>query len=68
MQDVLELAFSIVYDMEEYCLNFVAPTRYEVSSMGPLQPVVPARGQQGRKGSARVWPWDGSHRRGEVAS
>lgn len=31
-QDVLELAFSIVYDMEEYCLNFVAPTRYEVSS------------------------------------
>ncbi|XP_057268906.1 engulfment and cell motility protein 3 isoform X2 [Pezoporus wallicus] len=28
-KDVLELAFSIVYDMEEYCLNFVAPTRYE---------------------------------------
>lgn len=34
-QDVLELAFSIVYDVEEYCLNFVAPTRYEVSSKGP---------------------------------
>ncbi|XP_075366455.1 engulfment and cell motility protein 3 isoform X3 [Mycteria americana] len=28
-KDVLELAFSIVYDMEEYCLNFIAPTRYE---------------------------------------
>uniref|UniRef100_A0A8C2TKW4 Engulfment and cell motility 3 n=1 Tax=Coturnix japonica TaxID=93934 RepID=A0A8C2TKW4_COTJA len=28
-KDVLELAFSIVYDVEEYCLNFVAPTRYE---------------------------------------
>uniref|UniRef100_A0A803YAT0 Engulfment and cell motility 3 n=1 Tax=Meleagris gallopavo TaxID=9103 RepID=A0A803YAT0_MELGA len=33
-KDVLELAFSIVYDVEEYCLNFVAPTRYEVSSRG----------------------------------
>lgn len=31
LQDVLELAFSLVYDVEEYCLNFVAPTRYEVS-------------------------------------
>ncbi|KAK2530013.1 Elmo3 [Columba guinea] len=29
LQDVLELAFSLVYDVEEYCLNFVAPTRYE---------------------------------------
>ncbi|XP_071670361.1 engulfment and cell motility protein 3 isoform X1 [Patagioenas fasciata] len=28
-KDVLELAFSLVYDVEEYCLNFVAPTRYE---------------------------------------
>ncbi|XP_053934979.1 engulfment and cell motility protein 3 isoform X2 [Cuculus canorus] len=28
-KDVLELAFSVVYDVEEYCLNFVAPTRYE---------------------------------------
>uniref|UniRef100_A0A8B9I2R9 Engulfment and cell motility 3 n=1 Tax=Anser brachyrhynchus TaxID=132585 RepID=A0A8B9I2R9_9AVES len=28
-KDVLELAFSIVYDVEEYRLNFVAPTRYE---------------------------------------
>ncbi|XP_032606394.3 engulfment and cell motility protein 3 isoform X2 [Taeniopygia guttata] len=28
-KDVLELAFSIVHDVEEYCLNFVAPTRYE---------------------------------------
>ncbi|XP_027637575.2 engulfment and cell motility protein 3 isoform X2 [Falco cherrug] len=28
-KDVLELAFSIVYDVEEYCLSFVAPTRYE---------------------------------------
>ncbi|NWY07485.1 ELMO3 protein, partial [Nothoprocta ornata] len=28
-KDVLELAFSIVYDVEEYCLNFIAPTRYE---------------------------------------
>lgn len=34
LQDVLELAFSIVHDVEEYCLNFVAPTRYEVSSRG----------------------------------
>ncbi|XP_035192482.1 engulfment and cell motility protein 3 isoform X2 [Oxyura jamaicensis] len=33
-KDVLELAFSIVYDVEEYCLNFIAPTRYEVSSRG----------------------------------
>lgn len=33
-QDVLELAFSVVYDVEEYCLNFVAPTRYEVSPKG----------------------------------
>lgn len=31
LQDVLDLAFSIVYDVEEYYLNFVAPTRYEVS-------------------------------------
>ncbi|KAM9289285.1 engulfment and cell motility protein 3 isoform 1-T1 [Morus bassanus] len=30
-KDILELAFSIVYDMEEYCLNFIAPSRYEVS-------------------------------------
>ncbi|OWK61741.1 Engulfment and cell motility protein 3 [Lonchura striata] len=29
LQDVLELAFSIVHDVEEYCLNFIAPTRYE---------------------------------------
>uniref|UniRef100_A0A8C3MRZ4 Uncharacterized protein n=1 Tax=Geospiza parvula TaxID=87175 RepID=A0A8C3MRZ4_GEOPR len=28
-KDVLELAFSIVHDVEEYCLNFIAPTRYE---------------------------------------
>ncbi|XP_014457523.1 engulfment and cell motility protein 3 isoform X1 [Alligator mississippiensis] len=28
-KDVLDLAFSIVYDVEEYYLNFVAPTRYE---------------------------------------
>ncbi|NXX49027.1 ELMO3 protein, partial [Tricholaema leucomelas] len=28
-KDVLELAFSIVYDVEEYCLHFIAPTRYE---------------------------------------
>ncbi|XP_029464614.1 engulfment and cell motility protein 3 isoform X3 [Rhinatrema bivittatum] len=28
-KDVLELAFTITYDMEEYCLNFIAPTRYE---------------------------------------
>lgn len=36
LQDVLELAFSIVHDVEEYCLNFIAPTRYEVSSRGLL--------------------------------
>uniref|UniRef100_A0A8C5X4W7 Engulfment and cell motility 3 n=1 Tax=Malurus cyaneus samueli TaxID=2593467 RepID=A0A8C5X4W7_9PASS len=35
-KDVLELAFSIVHDVEEYCLNFIAPNRYEVSSKGPL--------------------------------
>ncbi|XP_064016742.1 engulfment and cell motility protein 3 isoform X4 [Pogoniulus pusillus] len=28
-KDVLELTFSIVYDVEEYCLHFIAPTRYE---------------------------------------
>ncbi|NXA73325.1 ELMO3 protein, partial [Thryothorus ludovicianus] len=28
-KDVLELAFSIVHDVEEYCLNFIAPNRYE---------------------------------------
>ncbi|NXN10749.1 ELMO3 protein, partial [Indicator maculatus] len=28
-KDVLELAFSIVYDVEEYCLHFIAPNRYE---------------------------------------
>nr|XP_033796655.1 engulfment and cell motility protein 3 isoform X1 [Geotrypetes seraphini]XP_033796656.1 engulfment and cell motility protein 3 isoform X1 [Geotrypetes seraphini] len=28
-KDVLELAFTITYDLEEYCLNFIAPTRYE---------------------------------------
>ncbi|NXP74290.1 ELMO3 protein, partial [Ramphastos sulfuratus] len=28
-KDVLELAFSIVYDVEEYCLHFIAPSRYE---------------------------------------
>ncbi|XP_051485309.1 engulfment and cell motility protein 3 isoform X2 [Apus apus] len=28
-KDVLELAFSVVYDVEEYSLNFIAPTRYE---------------------------------------
>ncbi|XP_023790370.1 engulfment and cell motility protein 3 isoform X1 [Cyanistes caeruleus] len=28
-KDVLELAFSIVHDVEECCLNFIAPTRYE---------------------------------------
>lgn len=48
LQDVLELAFSIVHDVEEYCLNFIAPTRYEVSSGGLLGwctvPKVPLRG------------------------
>nr|XP_048726580.1 engulfment and cell motility protein 3 isoform X3 [Caretta caretta] len=28
-KDVLDLAFSISYDVEEYYLNFIAPTRYE---------------------------------------
>ncbi|NXN27061.1 ELMO3 protein, partial [Nycticryphes semicollaris] len=28
-KDVLELAFSIVYDTEQYQLNFIAPNRYE---------------------------------------
>ncbi|NXJ65296.1 ELMO3 protein, partial [Rostratula benghalensis] len=28
-KDVLELTFSIVYDMEQYSLSFIAPTRYE---------------------------------------
>ncbi|XP_074864988.1 engulfment and cell motility protein 3 isoform X2 [Carettochelys insculpta] len=28
-KDVLDLAFSISYDAEEYCLNFIAPTRHE---------------------------------------
>lgn len=48
LQDVLELAFSIVHDMEEYCLNFIAPTRYEVSSKGLLgrHRDVLARGQE----------------------
>ncbi|KFZ64763.1 Engulfment and cell motility protein 3, partial [Antrostomus carolinensis] len=46
-KDVLELAFSIVYDVEEYCLNFIAPTRYEVSSKGTLQLDVLAQGTGG---------------------
>lgn len=28
-KDVLEMAFSICYDVEDYYLNFIAPTRYE---------------------------------------
>ncbi|XP_069509971.1 engulfment and cell motility protein 3 isoform X1 [Ambystoma mexicanum] len=28
-KEVLELAFSVCYDVEEYYLNFIAPTRYE---------------------------------------
>lgn len=32
-QEVLELAFSVLYDPDE-TLNFVAPNKYEVSSAG----------------------------------
>lgn len=34
-QEVLELAFSILYDPDE-TLNFIAPNKYEVSSGVPL--------------------------------
>ena len=74
-QDVLELAFSIVYDVEEYCLNFIAPTRYEVRSKGPLGRHTAARrpcqGTAGGEGShvcppAHLpgLPWGGTHGQG----
>lgn len=31
LQEVLDLAFSIMYDVEEYSLNFIAPSRTDVS-------------------------------------
>lgn len=31
LQEVLDLAFSITYDVEEYSLNFIAPSRSDVS-------------------------------------
>lgn len=31
LQEVLDLAFSIIYDVEEYSLNFIAPSRTDVS-------------------------------------
>lgn len=31
VQEVLDLAFSITYDVEEYSLNFIAPSRTDVS-------------------------------------
>lgn len=31
LQEVLDLAFSITYDVEEYSLNFIAPSRTDVS-------------------------------------
>ncbi|XP_059713292.1 engulfment and cell motility protein 3 isoform X1 [Haemorhous mexicanus] len=42
-KDVLELAFSIVHDVEEYCLNFIAPTRYE------------PKGKAGTKGKKQIF-------------
>lgn len=31
LQEVLDLAFTITYDVEEYNLNFIAPSRTDVS-------------------------------------
>lgn len=31
LQEVLDLAFTITYDVEEYSLNFIAPSRTDVS-------------------------------------
>lgn len=56
LQDVLELAFSIVHDVEEYCLNFVAPTRYEVSWGGTQCPRCLCHGTAVR-GVSCVCPW-----------
>lgn len=35
LQEVLDLAFSITYDVEEYSLNFIAPSRTDVSLQKP---------------------------------
>lgn len=41
LQEVLDLAFSITYDVEEYSLNFIAPSRTDVSlNAAPLPPSV----------------------------
>lgn len=72
LQDVLELAFSIVHDVEEYCLNFVAPTRYEVSSRG-LQgwhtvPEMSLPGDSSQGSELCVSLGVGGHSRGEMSS
>lgn len=38
LQEVLDLAFSITYDVEEYSLNFIAPSRTDVSLQKPKKP------------------------------
>lgn len=41
LQEVLDLAFTITYDVEEYSLNFIAPSRTDVSlAVGQLAVVV----------------------------
>ena len=44
-----------MYDVEEYCLNFVAPTRYEVSSMG-CRRARPCQGGLSKGGPLSAFP------------
>lgn len=47
LQEVLELAFSILYDPDE-TLNFIAPNKYEVSRVGLPRTSEPSLGGAGR--------------------
>lgn len=47
LQEVLELAFSILYDPDE-TLNFIAPNKYEVSRVALPQSAEPSLGGAGR--------------------
>lgn len=61
LQEVLELAFSILYDPDE-TLNFIAPNKYEVSSVAlpctaPCQgPCGSSAGGEERAGQERPAP------------
>lgn len=64
LQEVLELAFSILYDPDE-TLNFIAPNKYEVSSVAALDiRACPVTLQlEGRSGQNRNVPLEaGCHR------